>query len=29
MDKEDVIQICNGVLLSYKKKNEIMPLQKH
>ena len=24
MDKEDVIYICNGVLLSHKK-NEIMP----
>ena len=25
MDKEDVVHICNGTLLSYKK-NEIMPL---
>ena len=26
MDKEDVVHICNGILLSHKK-NEIMPLQ--
>ena len=25
MDKEDVVQIDNGVSLSHKKKNEIMP----
>ena len=25
MDKEDVVYIHNGILLSYKKKNEIMP----
>ena len=26
MNKEVVVNICNGVLLSYKKKNEIMSL---
>ena len=26
MDKEDVVYIYNGILLSNKKKNEIMPL---
>ena len=25
VDKEDVVQIYNGMLLSYKKKNKIMP----
>ena len=25
MDKEDVVHIYNGVLLSHKKNNEIMP----
>ena len=25
MDKEDVVHIYNGILLSLKKKNEIMP----
>ena len=25
MDKEDVVSIYNGILLSHKKKNEIMP----
>ena len=25
MDKEDVVHIYNGILLSRKKKNEIMP----
>ena len=25
MDKEDVAHIYNGILLSHKKKNEIMP----
>ena len=25
MDKEDVVYIHNGILLSLKKKNEIMP----
>ena len=25
MDKEDVVHIYNGILLSHKKKNEIMP----
>ena len=25
MDKEDVVHIYNEILLSYKKKNEIMP----
>ena len=24
MDKEDVVHICNGILLSHLKKNEIM-----
>ena len=26
MDKEDVVHIYNGILLSHKKKHEIMPL---
>ena len=26
MDKEDTVSIYNGILLSYKKKNEIMPV---
>ena len=25
MGKEDVIHVCNGILLNHKKKNEIMP----
>ena len=25
MDKEDVVHIYNGIILSHKKKNEIMP----
>ena len=25
MGKEDVIHVCNGLLLNHKKKNEIMP----
>ena len=25
MDKEDVVYIHNGILLSYKKKNELIP----
>ena len=25
MDKEDVVHIYNGILLSHKKKNEVMP----
>ena len=25
MDKEDVVYIYNGILLSHKKKNEILP----
>ena len=25
MNKEDVVHICNGILLSHKKKNKIMP----
>ena len=25
MDKEDVVHTYNGILLSHKKKNEIMP----
>ena len=25
MDKEDVVHICSGILLSHKKKNEITP----
>ena len=25
MNKEDLVHICNGILLSHKKKNKIMP----
>ena len=26
MDKEDVVHIYNGILLSHKKKNEMVPV---